>query len=417
MTMETNGVIDEYLSTLGTKSTRRNYSWGIRRFFTLIDQNPNTYIKSSKTLDTIELLKSELIDNGDIESEPVIYVVVCDGEIIEDQPYVIHKQNMELFIKSLRGLSPLSQHLAFTSIKCFLVEHGIDFTQRDLKKFNAACKTRAVVSKDKAPTKEEMQLILNEASPMYKTAFLFMLSSGCRRSELTKLKLEDIDMKSNPVSVFIRSTYTKNEKPRTTYISNECKKYLKQWLEQRPKYLETTSKKLENQPHMPKNEDDPRVFPFDSGNLQKALVVCLRNANLDKRDTITGRHILHSHSFRKFFISELSLVIPPIIAQGLAGHSGYLGDNYNRFSDKQISNFYLEGMHVLQVFDEGVPISAVDEMKIRHEAEIQDIKKDFEQQIHDMKHEILQFMTTPGTDKKIYKEKIKGFKKKSESES
>ena len=55
------------------------------------------------------------------------------------------------------------------------------------------------------------------------------------------------------------------------------------------------------------------------------------------------------HQFRKFFISQLSLIVSKEIAEMLAGHSGYLTGAYRRYTKKQLAEEYLKGQHLLTI--------------------------------------------------------------------
>ena len=73
-------------------------------------------------------------------------------------------------------------------------------------------------------SKEEVAIFLNSIDNLaYKTVFMTMYSSGLRRSEVAKLKYEDIDSKR----MLIRIRDSKNKKDRNVILSNHLLKQLR----------------------------------------------------------------------------------------------------------------------------------------------------------------------------------------------
>ena len=331
-TMKKFEIIETYLeNNLNTKSSRKNYRWSITKFFTIINKDPETYFDGNKE-------------------------------------YNDYLSDMMLFTSSLTRYAPKTIHLAIAGVKSFLIENDVEFKQKDLRKFGKKCNGNKAISYDKIPTSEELQIILANASLRYKTAYLFMLSSGVRRGELCQLQLDDIDMDSNPVRVRIRASYTKSKEQRITFISNEAKKYLQQWLKQRDKYLETTYNRLKDQPLIHKDRNDNRLFPWGGGALQIAFVRLLDQVGMNDVDPVTKRHVFHTHCFRKYFRTELAQVIPLDVVETLMGHSGYLTDAYRDYSEKQLAEHYLKGMPVLEIYSTGITKTQLDDKDaiIRH---------------------------------------------------
>ncbi len=64
-----------------------------------------------------------------------------------------------------------------------------------------------------------------------KTMLMLYATTGARHSEISELKLEDVELDSN-IIYFLK---TKNNKPRVTYLNEKTKKYLKRYLTMRAK--------------------------------------------------------------------------------------------------------------------------------------------------------------------------------------
>src|SRR5208337_1872494 len=67
------------------------------------------------------------------------------------------------------------------------------------------------------------------------------------------------------------------------------------------------------------------------------------------KDDVTHRNQLRIHGFRKFFLSQMSLVISKEIGEFLAGHSAYLSGSYRRYDDETVAAEYLKAMHMVSV--------------------------------------------------------------------
>lgn len=67
------------------------------------------------------------------------------------------------------------------------------------------------------------------------------------------------------------------------------------------------------------------------------------------KDDVTGRNQLRIHGFRKFFLSQMSLVISKETPEFLAGHSAYLSGSYRRYDDETVAAEYLKAMHMVSI--------------------------------------------------------------------
>ena len=122
----------------------------------------------------------------------------------------------------------------------------------------------------------------------------------------------------------------------------------------RTDYIKTSAKRnnglvKSGRGNLKTGEDDGRLFPFTDQNASVLWENALIKAELLSRDKTTNRKQLHYHQFRKFFISQLSLIVSKEIAEMLAGHSGYLTGAYRRYTKKQLAEEYLKGQHLLTI--------------------------------------------------------------------
>ena len=76
----------------------------------------------------------------------------------------------------------------------------------------------------------------------------------------------------------------------------------------------------------------------------------ISKAKVLKYDKETKRATLRPHQFRKFFRTQMAIVVPVDIVEALMGHSGYLTDAYRRYTAQQLQQFYLKGEPYLTIY-------------------------------------------------------------------
>ena len=173
------------------------------------------------------------------------------------------------------------------------------------------------------------------------------------RGEVLQVTLDDVKLDTKPASITIRGENTKTGHLRFTFISSEAVQAVNEWLKIRDEYLKSSQNKnvgfVTSGKAKPKSSDDNRLFPFSDQNAGQMWDGALRKAGFLSRDKTTNRKQLHYHMFRKFFISQLALIVSKEIPEVLAGHSGYLTGAYRRYTKKQLAEQYLKGEHLLTI--------------------------------------------------------------------
>ena len=56
-----------------------------------------------------------------------------------------------------------------------------------------------------------------------------------------------------------------------------------------------------------------------------------------------------SHTFRKFFMSQMKLVVPIEMVEFLAGHAGYLSKEYRRYPCEQARSQYIKAEYIVSI--------------------------------------------------------------------
>jgi len=274
-----------------------------------------------------------------------------------------HEEDVQDFLVHLKGYPPMTVNQKLTSVRVFLVENGVELSQRFWKRLRGRVKGSRAVTIDKVPSNEELRKIMMHLPVQGRALYLALSSSGMRIGEALQTKLDDLDLESNPARVTIQGEYTKTGNPRRAFVSREAKEAIGEWLKVRESYLEAAAAKS----HLHgKDASDSRFFPFEAPTAYKMWHNALRKAGLGKRDKRTNHHKIHPHVLRKFFRTRLGAVIPVDVVEALMGHEGYLTEVYRRYSVEDLAKFYKQGEHALLVFTESGEIT-----KLRKEVQEQ----------------------------------------------
>ena len=249
------------------------------------------------------------------------------------------EEDVRNFLKSMKGLAPLSIKLKLSIAKTFLQENDVTLPPKFWKKINRLIKGSRALTLDRIPTKAEFKKILMHMSIQGKALFLTLESSGMRIGELLKSNIDDLYLEEEPGRIQIRGTITKSGNSRHAFISSEAKEALVEWLKVRETYLEVAIRK--SQLYV-KTGNDPRIFPFEPRTAYSIWTKALHKAGLNGKDKSTNREKLHPHVLRKFFRTRLGPVIPVDVVEALMGHEGYLTEVYRRYSIEDLKKFYLK---------------------------------------------------------------------------
>lgn len=241
-----------------------------------------------------------------------------------------------------------------TATRTFFLENGIELPQLFWRRLNSRVRGSRALTLDKVPSNLELRKTVQHLPIHGKALYLVLSSSGMRIGEALKLKLEDIDLKSDPVKISIRGEYTKTGNSRYAFISSEAKESLEDWLKVRDEYLKTAVSK--SRIHE-KNTEDARIFPFNKETAYMMWSNALKKTGLLQLDSTTKRTTLHPHVLRKFFRTKMATLIPVDVTEALMGHEGYLTEVYRRYSQEDLAKFYTQGEPSLRIFGDGKEVA------------------------------------------------------------
>ena len=330
---QTGGRIAAFVISYSNKSTGSGYKSAIESFLRCMNGLPK---------------KGENGARGAYDYELLFDQYLADKKRDHDEDFTKFADCLKEECASL-----LSARQIMTLARRILEDNGAKFkgkTVRDLKREMKG----GAGTVDRVMTAKVIDSALKELDVKGRAIVLTLASSGARLNEILSLKFSDVDFESNPVKLTLRNT--KNKQTRFTFISTEAARCVQAWLEKRDQYLVGASRRNAGLVRAgicgEKNKKSNLLFPLTDSAVNALWENALKAAGLYSQDEQTGRNQYRIHSFRKFFISQLSMAGQKTLAEHLAGHAGYLDGSYRRIDEEAAGNAYLAVQHVLTI---GIP--------------------------------------------------------------
>jgi len=334
--------IDDFLNSFTSPGTIRVYRYYLTQFFTVIEQNPDTYVKDIRRLENGERL--DTLDQ-------------YEKDVTKYWKWLINKE-----------YAPKSVTNAIEGVRIFFREYRIhldDVFWDRLRKRGTGSKP---ISKEEPLTKDILKQILTHGDAKIRSMALIMASSGIRVNELVQIKLDDLDFSKEPTKITISHTgrskqSIKNKTSRITFISAEATENLKEWLKQREKML-TLSVKRTNFPNAKISINDKRVFPVQTNNVRRIWNNLLEKSGYNEKDKKLkkDRYVYHVYMLKKFFKTHFSRYDWEL-AELLMGHTVYLSPNYHRLTENELRDHYKEGEKYISIFTTSVDTDRVDNLE------------------------------------------------------
>jgi integrase len=347
--------IETFLSGFEKPSTQRIYRGHLNTFFENIKADPKTYFKDGRD----------------------------------------YQQDLLDFWLSLKEYAPCTRSGKITAIRQFMEENDVIIAR---KTWNIIKRQKKAIPRniDHVPTPQELKSILTHGGLKEKALFLVMASSGIRIDEALSITLNDINLTDergtiiSPAMIKIRQEISKNDTPRITFMSDEARDILFEWLKIRGEYLNAAVKRLAKL-HIEKKLNDDRVFPYAWATAWNMWSRMLHKSKLDKRNKSTPKNIgrdrfeIHIHTLRKFMMNRMKGVTRIDAVEQLAGHEGYLDRAYRRLEESELTKAYQQGMQSVTIFSNTPDLSSINESLKEKDDEIAKMRADIEK----MHNEIL----------------------------
>lgn len=278
-----------------SENTEKTYIKGLSSFFAHSGiQNPDEFV--------------EKIKSGSIDA----------NEAYRD--FVVKLASAELAPKSVSSWS--------AALKKFLSANGIEVTRKvPIKVYN--------IHEDTLPSREDLKRAIGVGNLKSRACILLMASSGLRIGELHQLKINDVNFQKSPITIRIKAAGAKERKGRITFISEEAKSALED-------YMKTRSSQ---------SSESPLIATDDGKEMSYQNMQFILNNVFRKVSTKEGKRFkLHPHSLRKWFKTQLIAAgVPGPIVDRLTGHSRYLAQEYELYTEDQLREWYSKGVQNLQI--------------------------------------------------------------------
>jgi integrase len=258
---------------------------------------------------------------------------------------------------------------------------GVEFDEMEL---NVVKKKSTEEPDDKPIETETLQKMMDQGDPHSRAIIAFLISTGCRAGETSKILLSDV--KSDVVT--IRNEIAKGGRGGKVYLTAEAREYLDIWLKDRERYIEEANRMAE------------KLFTTQSGSLhgeRKSTGVPIARPQKDNRlfacayttinkifsrlynqvDGEKGKYgaMCSPHSCRKFFRTHAVKTMSLDLVEGLMRHTGYLNSVYVRMTDEERRKQFHAGETALYVtrVDHRIQTGELDALRKENEGQAADI--------------------------------------------
>ena len=295
-----------------------------------------------------------------------------------------------LVSKHKKKLSPNSISLYVAALRSYLLYHNIDIV---VSKFKRRVKLPRKHKEDEEPLEAtEIRKILLSCSNRRLRAYLLTLASGAMRAiEAIAIRNSDLDFSVSPTKVHIRSTFAKTRVARDIYVSDECTKFLKEWLDFKHRDKATAK----GEPLASALERSPNDLVFGKRNqtsninfiyqkLWYEFTNILRVIKMDERKEGMNRRKFTFHSLRRNAYTTICDATDQAFAEYFLGHSKSVYHTKKESSKREIYGTkiqkYLTFLNFEQLETTGKNIEAKLEEKDRELAILRekDLKREME---------------------------------------
>ena len=230
-----------------------------------------------------------------------------------------------------------------------------DVTDINWKKISRLMPKERKYALDRAPTIDELRLLISNSELRLQAILLTMASSGIRIGAWNYLEwghVEPIKKSGELVAAKLR-VYAGDAEEYLTFITPEAYRKLEQYIKLREEHGE---KIAQDSPLIRDRWDTVRggyvgevkkPLRLKSSGVRRLFEDALWKFGLRKEKK--KRHEFSIHSIRKFFKTRAEQVMRPINVETLMGHSTGVSDSYYRPTEKELLEDYLKAVPLLTV--------------------------------------------------------------------
>lgn len=295
-------------------------------------------------------------------------------EITDPDAYIKEDRNFAkdiiTWIQKTNYKAPQSLKVGFHILKRFFIFNDIELSQKDLMLIKNAIPKGDTLTMDEVLSPEQLKRVLMDANIKDRAFYLSLATSGMRLDELLSVKLSEVNVDTDPITIKVRALTTKKKYSRITFVSKEASGFIREWLKHRQKYLNTALAKTKNLNRVV-DVNSEYLFPFSDSTARKCWYRLLKKAGLDQQDSTTNYYIYHIHTLRMYFKTQMARASKMELANLFVGHRD-LNTIYVRLPIDELRQQYIECEPYLSVFESPVDLS-----------HLQDKIKDMESRIED----------------------------------
>lgn len=237
-----------------------------------------------------------------------------------------------------------------STIHRYMALNGCEFDELE---FNAA-KVKVTEERDDKPlTTTLLQKMMDQGNPHSRAIISFLISTGCRAGETSKILLSDVgriengkfvpDLSGSVVN--IQNEIAKRKKGGFVFLTAEAREYLTIWLKDRERFIadanirtthlwtgntyhESTPRKGIGKP-VRRQENDQRLFAVSYSSLDKTFGRLYRKVDGERGKS--GAKIT-AHGCRAYFRTNAAKAMSIDLVEGILRHTGYLNAAYVRMT-------------------------------------------------------------------------------------
>ncbi len=207
---------------------------------------------------------------------------------------------------------------------------------------------------DRAPTVDELRLLLSNSDLRFQAIILTMASSGIRLGAWDYLDwghVEPMKKEGEVVAGKLR-VYAGEAEEYCAFITPEAYRRLEQYMKLRVSHGENVTKDsplIRNVWYSSKTETNGAEEPerLKASGVKRLFEDTLWKFGIRKEKK--RRHEFSIHSIRKFFKTRAEQVMKPINVETLMGHSVGISDSYYRPTEKELLEDYVKAVPLLTV--------------------------------------------------------------------
>ncbi|MCK4416272.1 MAG: hypothetical protein KAU84_03880, partial [Thermoplasmatales archaeon] len=147
------------------------------------------------------------------------------------------------------------------------------------------------------------------------------------------------------------------------------------WLDTRENYLSEKKEYGKNLNINVKNDNSMNIFPITANTACRRWRKMLRKSGNDDKDKATGWQIRRIHTLRKYFKSNMEMVMPSPILNKLVGHKSYMSE-YSIHDIKELAEYYKKGVDSILIYGKEIEPDVTE----KQNTEIEKMKKEIDRQ-------------------------------------